>query len=106
MSTRNIANTHKMFHTVGHEHLDTFVLQSTGRYPDSGLNLVECADGRWYVEVDFGAEFDNMEGISRPHSQPYTNPRFFDSRLEALDFAVSCIQQVCPDLKNRDEAIW
>ncbi|MBF6649142.1 hypothetical protein [Methylobacter sp. BlB1] len=47
-------NTHAMYRTVSYTHLDTFVDWVLGEFPDAGLNLIECADGRWFVEVDHG----------------------------------------------------
>ena len=43
-----------MFNTITHEHLDDLVSWATGEYPDSDLIWVECADGRWFIEVKSG----------------------------------------------------
>ncbi len=41
-----------MFNTIGHEHLDDLVSWATGENPDTGLILVECKDGRWFIEQE------------------------------------------------------
>ncbi|MDR9836925.1 MULTISPECIES: hypothetical protein [Herbaspirillum] len=70
-------NTHAMYGTIGHQHLDALVYWATGDFPDAGLNLVECRDGRWFVEVDHGDRYNSMEGISKPNLSPYVQPQFF-----------------------------
>lgn len=87
-------NTHLKFHTISHEHLDDLVNWSTGEYPDSGLNLVECEDGRWFIEQDYGHAFDSFIGISKPKSEPYLEPNFYLSRDDALIIALDLIKQV------------
>ncbi len=96
-------DTHHAFNTISHQHLDTLVLWATGDYPDSALNLIECADGRFFVEVDFGDEFDDMQGISRPHLTPYEQPSFFDTRAEGQAFAIRAIQHQFYELSKRDD---
>lgn len=61
-------------------------------YPDSGLVVVGTSDHRWFVEVDFGTDFDNCDGISRPHIAPYQEPTFFKSECEARNFAIEQIR--------------
>lgn len=102
MSNSEAVDTHKLYDTINHEHLDSLVSWATGEFPDAGLNLVECADGRWFVEVDHGRAFDNIAGVSRPILAPYTAPAFFQSEAEAQEFALTCIKQVYPDLANKD----
>jgi len=46
MSNSEVVDTHKVYDTINHEHLDSLVSWATGEFPDAGLNLVECADGR------------------------------------------------------------
>lgn len=91
-------NTHIKYNTIGHEHLDDLVSWVTGEYPDSGLALVECSDGRWFVEVDHGHDFDSLLGISKPKCRPYLEPIFYPSRSDALEFALTLINKVYPNL--------
>ncbi|BCR26233.1 hypothetical protein [Aquipseudomonas alcaligenes] len=95
-------NTHDLYNTISHEHLDGLVSKAIGEFPAAGLNLLECADGRWFVEVDYGSAFDHLAGVSRPTITPYTEPVFFQSEAEALRFAYTCIKQVYPELENKD----
>ena len=97
-------NTHTKYQTCGHTHLDSFVGWMLGgrEFPDSGLSLVECADGRWFVEVDYGVLFDGMPGISCPDVVPYVEPEFHVSESSAMTFALECIKKVYPVLANRD----
>jgi hypothetical protein len=96
------ANTHAMYRTVGHTHLDSFVNWVLGDFPDAGLNLVECADGRWFVEVDHGIRFDGMPGVSRPNVAPYVEPVFYVDEAAAMVFALDCIKKAYPALANCD----
>lgn len=102
MGTGIAANTHRMYDTIGHEHLDSLVNWATGDFPNAGLSVVECADGRWFVEVDHGSAFDTLEGVSRPNVAPYAEPRFFGDEDAAKDFALECIKTIYPVLRDRD----
>ncbi len=87
-------NTHLMFETITHEHLDNLVNWATGEYPDSGLILVECKDGRWFIEQEYGHAFDSFSGISSPKIEPYLEPNFYSCRDDALDVALELIKRV------------
>lgn len=102
MGIGNAANTHLMYETIRHEHLDGLVNWARGEFPDAGLSLVGCADGRWFVEVDHGTDFDGLDGVSKPNISPFVPPQFFVTMLEAREFAYSCIKTIYPDLKDKD----
>lgn len=102
MGIREALNTHTLYKTVNHEHLDSLVNWAMNDFPDSGINLVECQDGRWFVEVDHGEAFNQIEGISKPDIQPYREPRFFSSEDGARQFAYTCLRHVYPDLEGVD----
>lgn len=106
MGLGTATNTHRLYNTVSHEHLDSLVNWARRDFPSSGLNLVECADGRWFVEVDYGDEFDLLDGLSKPHQAPYVEPQFFAERDLALEFAFECIRSVYPDLRGFDLASY
>lgn len=89
---KKAVNTHQLYDTNYHDHLDSMVMWATGIYPDSGLMVVGTSDHRWFVEVDFGTDFDNCDGISRPHITPYQEPSFFKSECEARNFAIEQIR--------------
>lgn len=106
MGIETVANTHAMYQTIGHQHLDSLVYWATGKFPDAGLNLVECRDGRWFVEVDYGVQFDGIEGISRPNVAPYVEPRFFSTEQAVRDFAIACIKQAHPEVADKNLQEW
>ncbi|MDN7901475.1 hypothetical protein E2P84_41310 [Burkholderia cepacia] len=106
MKQEERANTHAMFDTNAHEHLDGLIQWATKKgYPDSSLNLVGCRDGRWFIEVDFGRKFDGIEGISKPYQTPYVTPTFFPNDDDARAFAYKAIKRVHPEVigVNLDE---
>lgn len=104
MGIGTAANTHRMYDTVGHEHLDGLVNWAIGEFPDTGLLLIECRDGRWFVEVEYGDDYDAIAGVSKPNVAPYVEPQFFSSEDDARQFAFTCIKQVYPTLAGRDLA--
>lgn len=106
MGTGTAANTHAMYQTIGHQHLDSLVHWASGEFPDAGLNLVECQDGRWFVEVDHGSRFNHIDGISRPNVSPYVEPRFFGSEHEVREFAIACIKQAHPEVAGKNLQEW
>ncbi|WP_413460698.1 hypothetical protein [Herbaspirillum huttiense] len=106
MGIGTAANTHAMYGTIEHQHLDALVCWATGDFPDAGLNLVGCRDGRWFVEVDHGDRYDSMEGISKPNLSPYVQPRFFSSEQAAREFAISCIKRAHPEAALKNLQDW
>ena len=95
-------NTHQKYETIDHIHLDSLVNWALGDYPSSGLCLVECTNGNYFVEIDFGVEFDQVDGISKPNIEPYVDPVFFKEESLAEDFAIKIIKQVYPELIGRN----
>ena len=96
-------DTHQLFNTISHEHLDDLVSWATGEYPDSGLILVECEEGRWFIEQEFGHAFDSFSGISKPKSNSYIEPNFYLTREEALLIALELIKQVYKNIRGSVE---
>lgn len=99
-AAHNIAlrNTYVTREIISSEQLDSVALWASNEYPDAGLILIGCKDGRWFVEVEFGNRFDGIIGLSRPALTPYSQPVFFSGRTEALDYALSCMKAVYPEL--------
>ena len=106
MGIGTAANTHAMYQTIGHQRLDALVYWASGDFPDAGLNLVECQDGRWFVEVDHGSRFNHILGISKPNVAPYVEPKFFDSEQEVREFAIVCIKQAHPEVADKNLQQW
>ena len=95
-------NTHLEYNTIGHEHLDSLVNWAMGDYPSSGLLLIECEDERFFVGVDFGNDYNLIDGISKPSIEPYVEPNFFNNEQSALEFAMVAIKKVHPELNERN----
>lgn len=95
-------NTHEIYNTINHEHLDSLVNWARGEFPTSGLVVVEYANGKWFVEVDYGHEFDQCEGISKPEVVPFVEPVFFETEEAARGCAHECIRKVYPELAQKD----
>lgn len=87
---------------IWHDHLDSLISWATGEWPDDSINIVALKDGRFFVVVDYGDRYDCFEEIFRHDLIPYRAPRFFDSEQSVREFAVSCIKQVHPQLKDKD----
>ncbi|OLF81967.1 hypothetical protein AWH63_10535 [Marinobacter sp. C18] len=102
IESKTAPNTHELYNTVGHEHLDALVYWALGDFPDSGINLVECENGKWFVKVDHGDDYDHLEGIARPNVSPLTEPTFFSTEDAAREFAYKCIRMVHPELIEVD----
>jgi len=102
MAQGKVANTQLMYKTNYHEHLDTLLQWACNEFPTSSIDLVRCEDGRWFIEVDFGRDFDRIEGISKPDIAPYAPPQFFDSEEAARRFAITAIKRVHPELLGED----
>lgn len=101
MDQNRKTNTHALFDTNDHEHLDGVIQWATKKeYPDSSLNLVGCRDGRWFVEVEFGSAFDAIKGLSKPHIRPYEEPKFFTDDDAARAFAFEAIKQIHPEVAD------
>lgn len=95
-------NTHRLYHTVAHIHLDTFVNWITRSFPDAGLLLVECQDGRWFVEAEHGPQDRMLPGVSCPTITPFVEPQMFPDQAGALELAFACLKHLHPELASRD----
>ena len=90
-------NTHRKYNTVGHIHFD-FCYQVDGRpeYPHSALALIECADGRWFLEQEFGEEYDAFAGVVKSSEDLETLPTFYPDVDTAARAAFALILKVYP----------
>lgn len=79
-------STHELYRTVGREHLNS---ERPHRGDPAWLVLVECADGRFFLEAEFG-EWPHAEGVSRPRVTDAA-PDFFPDRPGALRRAAELI---------------
>lgn len=91
-------NTHRKYNTVSHHHFDfTFMTPEGGfDYPDSGLMLVECDDGRWFIEQEFGQEYSQFPGVVKSREDLETEPTFYKDLETVAQAAFSLIKLVYP----------
>lgn len=94
-------NSHIKYSTISHEHLDDLVNWATDEYPSSGLMLVECSDGRWFIEIDYGHDYDSFSGISKPKCVPTKEPIFYSSKEKALCVAIDLIKQIHKNISDQ-----
>ena len=84
-------NTHERYKTVGHTHVDYF-------FPDRQwleLLVIECEDGRWYVEGGWtGKGWEEIDFICLPDLVPFREPVFVSSRKEAVALVAKAFNQV------------
>jgi hypothetical protein len=90
-------NTHQKYQTINHHHFD-FRYPTGGilEYPESALMLVQCADGRWYVQQEFGAQYSGFEGVVRSDEDVESVPTFYVHVEDAAKAAFALIKQVYP----------
>jgi hypothetical protein len=70
-------------------------------YPMSGLAIVECSDGRWFIEQDFGTEYSQFPGVVKSGSDLETLPEFYPEPTAAANAAFALIQQVYPTVSRQ-----
>ena len=89
-------NTHEKYNTVNHIHLD-MIVPSIGDV-DLGLMLVECADGKWYIEQEFSTSaYDKVPGVVKSQTDITTKPVFYSNEKEAEKAALDIVKSVYPD---------
>jgi len=88
-------DSHRAFNTVDHAHV--------GCYPDTGehcdLMIVKCADGRFYIEDDWGGDAQGAAEAFNPYDE-HATPVFFNSYEEAKHVANGIIEKVCSPTKS------
>lgn len=82
---------HNAFNTVGHSHMSWY--SPAPGYHDCDIMVVECADGRWYVEDTWGDHV--MDKVWNPYDPSDAGPHFFRTEDEATSHAMSAMSKVC-----------
>lgn len=85
-------NGHEAFQTINHVHISCYV-PSEG-HDSCDIMAVECADGHWYVEDEWGGDAQGAEGVWNPFSPSDDLPRFFSTREDAIRHAVAVVAVV------------
>jgi hypothetical protein len=90
--------THTKYKTISHCHLDFSYRKPDGEfdYPGSALMLVECANGLWYIEQEFGNEYDRFLGIAKSKHDILTEVSFYPNEEAAAEAAVIMIKEIYP----------
>ncbi|MYM92640.1 hypothetical protein [Duganella vulcania] len=83
---------HRAFNTVGHEHVSCY--SPAEGYHSCEVMVVECADGRWYIEDNWGGDAKGAEKVWNPYDPSDAGPHFFDSEEQAMKHAVAVVAKV------------
>lgn len=100
--SRRRENTSSVSAPVNHTHLDSFIYWLIGEFPDAGINLVECADGTWFIAADHGTRFNEMSTVFVKDNEKASDLTLFTSEESALSSAFSCIKKAFPQLESKD----
>lgn len=85
-------NGHEAFCTISHTHVSCF-LPAEG-YDTCDIMAVECKDGRWYVEDNWGDDAKGATGVWNPFDPSDVGPSFFPTEDAAIRHAVSIVAAV------------
>ena len=85
-------NSHAAFKTVSHDHVACY--RPAPGHKNCDLMLVECHDGRWYVEDNWGSDAHGAEKVWNPFIRNAEEPHFFATEAEAMALAVSVVARV------------
>jgi hypothetical protein len=84
---------HFAFKTISHEHICCY--SPADGHDTCDIMIVECADGRWYVEDNWGCDAKGAEGVWNPFDPSDAGPQFLASQAEARQHAVSVVARIC-----------
>jgi hypothetical protein len=85
-------NGHAAFHTISHTHISCY-WPAEGR-DTCDIMAVECKDGRWYVEDNWGGDANGASGVWNPFDPSDEGPRFFETEEAAIRHAVYVVASV------------
>ncbi|MGN5048520.1 hypothetical protein ACTG16_21730 [Aeromonas sp. 23P] len=80
--------THLFFNTVGHHHISDY-----GGSEQCDLMVVECRDGRWFIEDNWGGDAKGASGVFNPFEKGGF-PTFYKSAEEANQRAAEVISSI------------
>lgn len=86
-------NSHRAFNTVNHHHIACYT--PAAGHDSCDIMIVECADGRWYVEDNWGGDAQGAEKVWNPFDPSSEDPHFFATEDEAMRHAVAVVAKVC-----------
>lgn len=82
---------HRAFHTISHHHISCY--NPAAGHDTCDIMIVECADGRWYVEDNWGGDAKGAERVWNPFDKD-SEPHFFPSMEEAQKHAVAVVAKI------------
>ena len=88
-------NSHAYFKTINHHHISDYSGTET-----CDIMLVECQDGRWYIEDNWGGDAKGAEGVFDPFKKG-AYPRFYPS-LEAANLKAAHVVSSITGAKVQD----
>jgi hypothetical protein len=83
---------HRAFNTVNHQHVSCYA--PAPQHDTCDIMIVECADGRWYVEDNWGTDAKGADKVWNPFDPSTEGPHFFASEDEAMQHAVAVVAKV------------
>ncbi|MHB8226593.1 hypothetical protein [Acidithiobacillus sp.] len=86
-------NGHAAFNTINHHHISCY--SPASGHDDCDLMVVECADGRWYVEDNWGGDAQGAEKVWNPYDPNAGEPHFFGNQADAFAHAVAVVARIC-----------
>lgn len=89
---RNRWDGHHAFNTISHEHVSCY--DPASGHDTCDIMIVECADGRWYVEDNWGGDAKGADKVWNPFDKSSEGPHFFASEDEAMQHAVAVVAKV------------
>lgn len=84
---------HRAFNTVEHHHVSCY--SPAEGHDTCDIMIVGCADGRWYVEDNWGSDAKGADKVWSPFDQSDEGPHFFPTEDEALKHAVAVVANIC-----------
>ena len=84
---------HAAFHTISHTHVSCYS-PADGR-DTCDIMVVECNDGRWYVEDNWGGDAKGAAGVWNPFDTSDAEPVFYPTHDAAMAHAISVVASVC-----------
>ena len=91
-------NTHEKYDTIDHIHLDMLVPYTDDI--DLGLTLVECKNGKWYIEQEFSTNvYDKISGVVKSQTDIITEPIFYPDEESVKKAALNIVKSIYPNFK-------
>lgn len=83
---------HQAFATINHTHVSCYH-QAEG-FDSCDIMAVECADGRWYVEDNWGGDAKGAQGVWNPFDPSPAGLQFFPTEEAAIRHAVAVVAAI------------